>query len=328
MDRITTSALAGIAALPLLAAAQIAAAGEAARYSFASDTLGRDYAYTIYTPDGYEDGDLRYPHMYLLHGSFGNETDWLRKGNAKATLDRMIEEGRIPPAVVIMPGSESWWVDGYNEKAETAFFEDLIPHVESTWRVIPEREGRVIGGLSAGGYGTVNFVLEHPDMFAAGAALSPASYVPQPPESSSGNRHPAYLDAEGNYDPAKWTELNYTAHIDDYMAQETVVPLYINSGDHDVFDIAYHAAVLYQALREHQPDAVEFRVVDGDHEWRVWEETLPEALEFVFGHAAFPGGTLPASETDARQENAQGNGQDNTQDNAQGTAQDNGQAAQ
>jgi S-formylglutathione hydrolase FrmB len=49
-----------------------------------------------------------------------------------------------------------------------------------------------------------------------------------------------------------------------------VVPIYINSGDHDTFDISYHAAVLYQTLREHQPNAVEFRLVDGDHEWQVW----------------------------------------------------------
>ena len=282
-----------VVATSLFAFATTGFAGEVAHYTFPSKTLDRDYAYNIYLPDGYEDSGLEYPHMYLLHGSFGNENDWLVDGEAQQTLDRLIEEGRIPPAIVVMPGSESWWVDGYNEPAETAFFEDLIPHIEQTWRVIPEREGRVIGGLSAGGYGTVNFVLEHPDMFAAGAALSPASYVPAPPENSSGNRHPAYVDAEGNFDPAKWEELNYTAYIDDYKAQDTVVPLYINSGDHDVFDIAYHGAVLYQALREHQPGNVEFRVVDGDHEWQVWADTLPEALDYVFSYAARPRGTLP-----------------------------------
>ena len=281
-----------IAATLLAAPAQ---AGDITHRTFASDTLGRDYAYTIYLPDGYEDGDLTYPVMYLLHGSFGDENDWPVQGRLKQTADRLIEEGAIPPAIVVMPGSESWWVDGANEAAETAFFEDLIPHVEATWRAIPEREGRVVGGLSAGGYGTVNFVLEHPDMFAAGAALSPASYVPLPPEDSSAHRHPAYLDEAGEFDPALWEALNYTAHIDDYRAQDTIVPLYINSGDHDVFDIAYHAAVLYQALREHQPDAVEYRVVDGDHEWDVWVETLPEAMEYVFSHASRPRGAAPSN---------------------------------
>ena len=279
--------------LALFVAAVPAWAGQITHHSFASDTLGRDYAYNIYLPDGYEDSGIVYPVMYLLHGSFGNENRWPVNGKLQQTADRLIEEGRIPPAVVVMPGTKSWWVDGYNEAAETAFFADLSPHIESSWRVISEREGRVVGGLSAGGYGTVNFVLKHPDMFAAGAALSPASYVPLPPESSSANRHPAYLDAEGNFDPEKWKELNYPAFIDDYKAQDTVVPLYINSGDHDVFDIAYHAAVLYQALREHQPDKVEYRVIDGDHEWQVWVDTLPEAMEFVFSHTARPRGQTP-----------------------------------
>lgn len=130
-------------------------------------------------------------------------------------------------------------------------------------------------------------------MFAAGAALSPASYVPVPPSHSSGTRHPAYLDADGNFDSAKWDELNYTSYIDAYKAQDMVVPLYINSGDHDTFDIAYHAAVLYQTLREHQPNAVEFRVVDGDHEWQVWTNTLPEAMEYVFSFTSRPQGVAP-----------------------------------
>ena len=268
------------------------AAGEIAHYTFPSDVLGRDYPYTVYLPDGYGDSDLDYPTLYLLHGSFGDENDWAVHGaTCSAPPTGLIAAGarsRRPSSSC--PAAESWWVDGYNEPAETAFVEDLISHVENAYRVIGEREGRVIGGLSAGGYGTVNLVLEHPELFAAGAALSPASYVPVPPESSSGNRHPAYLDENGEFDADQWQSLNYTAYIDDYKAQGLVVPLYINSGDHDVFDIAYHAAVLYQALREHQPDAVEYRVVDGDHEWRVWRDTLPEAMTYVFSHASRPRG--------------------------------------
>lgn len=269
-------------------------AGEVATYHFASETLGRDYVYSIYLPDGYHDSQMQYPHLYLLHGNGGNERTWVTDGNAASILDQEIGAGTIPPAVVIMPSSPSWWVDGYNEPAETAFFDDLIPHVEATWRVIPERAGRAVAGLSAGGFGTVNFALEHPEMFAAAAALSPASYVPVPPSHSSGNRSASFVGPDGAFDPDKWAELNYTAYIDDYLAQDVVVPMYINSGDHDTFDIAYHGAVLYQKLREHQPQQVEFRVVDGDHEWKVWQETLPEALDFVFSHTALPRGAMPA----------------------------------
>ena len=142
----------------------------------------------------------------------------------------------------------------------------------------------------AGGYGTINFVLERPDMFAAGAALSPASYLPYPPPTSSAHRHPAFLASDGKFDEELWDQLNYTQYIEAYKVQDVVVPLYINSGDHDRFDIAYHAAVLYQSLREHQPNRVEFRVVDGDHEWAVWAGTLPEALTYIFQFSSRPTG--------------------------------------
>ncbi len=269
-------------------------AGEITKRSFRSETLGRQYDYTIYLPDGYGNSNLAYPALYLLHGSGGNENDWPVKGEAGQTLDRLIEAGDIPPMVVIMPASKSWWVDGYNEAAETAFFDDLIPHVESSYDVIEAREGRMVAGLSAGGYGTVNFILEHPDMFASAAALSPAVYIPQPPSNSSGNTHPAYLDAEGNYDPEKWSELNYPNYMDAYKAQDQVVPLYINSGDHDKFQIAYHAAVLYNDLLAHQPEAVEYRVIDGDHEWHVWVDGLADALPFMARYVSRPVVDTPA----------------------------------
>ncbi len=256
--------------------------------TFASETLSRDYAYNVYLPDGYDNSGLSYPVLYLLHGSGSNENAWLGDAALPQTADHLIEIGAIPPAIIVMPGSRSWWVDGHNEMAEAAFFNDLIPHIETNWRVIPEREGRVLAGISAGGYGTVNFVLEHPDMFAAGGAISPASYVPVPPLHSAAQKHATYLKADGTFDRQMWEKLNYTQHIDAYKTQNTIVPLYISSGDHDTFDIAYHSAVLYQALRVHQPDFVEFRVIDGGHEWAVWSIALPEAIEYVFRYASRP----------------------------------------
>jgi len=280
-----------VAALGLLIALP-GQAGTITKRTFPSETLGRDYAYTIYLPDGYETSGLSYPVLYLLHGAGGDENEWPVKGQVQPTADALIAEGRMPPALIVMPGhTQAWWVDGNAENAETAFIEEVIPHIEANFRAIPDRSGRVVAGLSAGGYGTVNFVLKHPGLFAAGAALSPAVYVPVPPEHSSGRRHPPF-QKDGAFDPASWERLNYPQHIDAYKAQDLKVPLYINSGDHDTFDIAYHAAVLYQAFREHQPELVEYRVIDGDHEWPVWVATLGDAMAYVFQYTSRPVGMV------------------------------------
>jgi enterochelin esterase-like enzyme len=290
-------ALHNVTALLLAAlAATGALAGTVEHHEFPSATLDRPYAYEIYLPDDYAESELHYPVLYLLHGSGGSETDWVKKGDLVTTADRLIDEGAVPPAIVVMPGGRSWWIDGHNEAGETAFLEDLMPEVAARWRTLGTRDGRLIAGLSAGGYGATNLALSHPERFAAAAALSPASYVPTPPPTSSAHRHPAFLDAEGRFDQALWKARNYPPRLQEYLAQDRIVPFWVMSGDHDTFDIAWHAAALYQALRDHQPgqvepDRVEFRVVDGDHEWSVWAEALPEAVTWLFGHVQGPRAT-------------------------------------
>ncbi|MEM6817705.1 MAG: alpha/beta hydrolase-fold protein [Pseudomonadota bacterium] len=269
------------ASLSLLAI-HSAIAGEVTVDVFPSKTLGRDYESIIYVPDGYDsDADETYPVVYLLHGSFLSAEMWTEGLSIGARLDAMITDGKIPPVIAVMPTSESWWMDGLNEKAETAFFGELIPRIENGWAASPEREDRFVAGISAGGFGTIGYTMKHPDMFAAGAALSPASYEDLPPANSSAYEHPSFLDASGEFDEALWRSVNYPAFIDAYMKQDQVVSLYINSGDHDALDIAYHATVLYQRLRVHQPENTELRIVDGDHEFEVWDKTLDDALEFL-----------------------------------------------
>lgn len=248
---------------------------------FSSALLGRDYPYTIYLPPGYDESTDAYPALYLLHGSFSDETEWLESGRIASLADRLIADGTIPPVVIVMPGSESWWIDGYNEPAESALLNELIPHIEASWRVDPAREARLLGGVSAGGYGAVNLMLEHPDRFGAVLALAPAVYRPQPPADSSAYQHPSFLDASGNFDAAFWENSNYLSYLEGYAASGDRVPLFIGSGDDDVFDIAYHAAVLHQDIGALQPESVEFRVIDGGHDWETWRTMLPEALAFV-----------------------------------------------
>ncbi len=256
-------------------------AGEVTYHRFASEILGRDYPYALYLPEGYHESEQAYPVVYLLHGSFGSERDWVESGGLRQTADRLIREGRIPPMVIVMPGSESWWIDGHNEAARTAFLAELMPYIEQAWRVVPQREWRAIAGLSAGGYGTLNFMLERPELFAAAAALSPASYHPLPPRRSSAWRHPAFLDAAGRFDEALWQRSNYTAYLTDYLEREEVVPLYLSAGHRDRYNAEHYARVVRQALLPYQPELVSMEVLNGGHTWRVWRASLPNALAWI-----------------------------------------------
>jgi enterochelin esterase-like enzyme len=259
----------------------LVSAGDVFLETFKSEAIGRDYRYTVYLPDGYKTGEQRYPVLYLLHGAGGDENEWLAKGGLRETMDAMIARRLIQPMLVVMPGhTGAWWVDGAKEKGETALVKEVMPHAEGKYRVTAANGGRLIAGLSAGGYGTLNLMLKYPKMFAAAAILSPAIYDPVPPSHSSGVRNPPF-QKDGKFDADLWKSLNYPVHMDAYKKSGTIVPLYINSGDHDTFGIALQSAMLYEKLRLHQPRAIELRVVDGDHEWMVWRDTLGDALQFM-----------------------------------------------
>ncbi len=267
----------------------LAFAGEVRSESLASKTLGHDMPFLIYLPDGYQAGRLHYPVLYLLHGAGGNERSWLDMGHIKEKADRLVAKGTIPPALIVMPGCAGcWWVDGAKEKAETAFWSDLVPAIDLRYRTIATRGGRLVAGLSAGGYGAVRFALRHSESLAAVAALSPAIYTDTVPQLSAARTQPPFLGPDGKFSQDRWDQLNYPKLLDQYFDNPNPVPFYLVSADGDKFGIAFETALLFKRLFQRQPEKVELRVVDGDHSWKVWEAAIDNAMEYLFRYADRP----------------------------------------
>jgi enterochelin esterase-like enzyme len=209
----------------------------------------------------------------------------VEKGNIQRTADSLIASGEIPAAIIVMPDAGATWFVDRRDKMETAVIRDLIPDVEKTYRTLRTRDGRLIGGLSMGGYGSLRFALKYPEMFAAAALLSPAIYDPLPPLNSGARRAPPFATPE--FDEQAWRELNYPKLWDAYLAKKTPVPMYINSGDDDEFMIEAEATKLYSLLRANRQPA-ELRIVNGAHSWAVWESTIGDALKYIFRYSARP----------------------------------------
>jgi enterochelin esterase-like enzyme len=276
-----------VLALSLPAAASIVITRE-----FDSTALQRKWSYAVYLPDGYETSNLKYPVLYLLHGHGQDLYAWVNFGHIQPTTDELIAHGEIPPAIIVMPDAGTTWFVDRKEKMETAVIQDLIGDVQHTFRVIEARNGRVVAGLSMGGYGALRFVLKYPEMFAAAGLLSPAIYDPEVPQGSGARRAGVFGAAE--FDPQVWKELNYPTLWEAFLAKKIAVPMYINSGDDDDFFIEAEATRLYSLLRKNGQPA-ELRIVDGAHKWPVWESTIGDAMRYVFHYAA-----RPALVTDAK----------------------------
>lgn len=145
-----------------------------------STVCGDTRAYYVYTPPGYKPGlwSKRYPVLYLLHGNNDTAAGWTDVGKANFILDNLIAEKRATPMIVVMPfGHAVPYVGPQSNNTamvERYLVEEVMPQVESKYRVASGREDRAIVGLSMGGGHALHIGLSHLDRFSAVAAFSSA----------------------------------------------------------------------------------------------------------------------------------------------------------
>lgn len=152
--------------------------GSVSRVYYHSKSLGRMRRLHVYTPPGYETGTDKYPVFYLLHGAGDGDDSWTSVGRANFILDNLIAAGKAKPMIVVMPaghtGPFSFGAPPAsgssnplgNARFEDDLIQDIIPFVESRYRVLTGRENRAIAGLSMGGAQTINTVMLRPSEFA------------------------------------------------------------------------------------------------------------------------------------------------------------------
>ena len=148
---------------------------------FRSATAKSDVSYHLYRPSAYEtDPARRFPVVYWLHGSGGGQ-----KGipTIARLFDKAIEAGKLPPCLVVfvngLPmGMYVDWTDG-SAPVESMIIKDLIPHIDSTYRTVAAREGRLLDGFSMGGYGAARLGFKYPEIFRAVSIVGAGPLQPE-----------------------------------------------------------------------------------------------------------------------------------------------------
>ena len=145
----------------------------------------------VYTPPGYDDpknASIKYPVLYLLHGSGDDDSGWSGVGRANTIFDNLIHDGLMKPMVVVMPhghvprgnpttqpgqnipiGMPAKGPSGNSDFVrlfEKDLIGDVLPLVESMYRVYTDQPHRAIAGLSMGGSQSIRVGLANLDKFA------------------------------------------------------------------------------------------------------------------------------------------------------------------
>ena len=167
---------------------------------------------------------------------------------------------------------------------------DLIPHVDATYRTLSQREGRLVGGYSMGGYGALRYVLAYPQTFAGAIVLSPAVYTPLPPLDSSTREFGAFGIGDNLFDEKLYQNLNYPSLVADFEATSQRVGVFIAVGDDEWkhpnpedqrHDLDLEAHLVFNTLSRVRNIEAEFRVYDGGHDWMVWRRGFVEGMRFL-----------------------------------------------
>jgi enterochelin esterase-like enzyme len=161
------------------------------RHHYKSKITGDERDVLVYTPPGYNAAARKiYPVLYLLHGFSDAEDAWITVGRANVILDNLIARKQAKPMVIVMPlgygnmqilaggwqaSRGSNWKQFHDDsfsKFRDSLLKEIIPLVETNYRVSRDRNSRAIAGLSMGGEQSLVFGLNAPMPFAWIGAFS------------------------------------------------------------------------------------------------------------------------------------------------------------
>jgi enterochelin esterase family protein len=241
----------------------------------------------VYTPPGYEAGKTKYPVLYLLHGSGGDEAAWPDMGIANVIMDNLIAVGKAKPMIVVMPNAyaneyASLDLAGTRKAAPPgvgaggaagtptvesnvqAFAGDLVAFVDKNFRTLANRDNRALAGLSMGSGIAANVGFRKLDVFASVGLLSAGNFR----KSATSPGGTAWLES-----------INPAFQTDPAATNKKLKLFFMSCGTEDP-----RVDAMAQTTRDLQARNINvtFKTYPGEHEWKVWRHSLADMAPLLF----------------------------------------------
>lgn len=218
---------------------------------YRSSVNGRMKECYVYTPPHYETESGKYPVLYLQHGVGENETGWIWQGKMNFIMDNLIAQNKCKEMIVVMCSGYA-----FKESEDPIFFpgdfdsemmKDIIPFIESEFRVIGRRSARAIAGLSLGSAQAMQIADRHQDEFSALGVFSGVGL----------------LKCEG------------------FSKTETSPMLIFMSCGDEEKEICKQQLKLMPNIEANGDRCVQ-KTYEGYHEWFVWRKSLRDFAQLLF----------------------------------------------
>ena len=145
--------------------------GRMESFELAGERPGDARTIQVYLPAGYDEGRGTYPLLLVPQGP-----DWLERGLLAHSLDNLIGEEVCPLVAVFLTPTSQWWHEAGGTGTEEyigMLATELVPHLESTYRLSPGPAQRALMGTGGFGLTAIYATVLHPDVFGRAAAQSP-----------------------------------------------------------------------------------------------------------------------------------------------------------
>lgn len=141
----------------------------------------------VYLPASYDaEPNRRYPVVYFLHGYGATAQAYVNLLGLPGAVDEPMSAS-AREMILVLPDTFTVYNGSMYSNSPTIgdwegfIANDLVSHIDSNYRTVPERGSRGLAGHSMGGYGTLRIGMKHPEVFAAIFAMSSCCLMNQAP---------------------------------------------------------------------------------------------------------------------------------------------------
>lgn len=254
------------------------------KVDFMSKSLMRTVSINVILPVdkvflGKEEEVKPFKTLYLLHGIFGNNSDWI----SGTRIQSWAQEKNI--AVVMPSGENKFYINNeYTcERFSDFIGEELIEITRKMFHLSNKREDTFIAGLSMGGYGAIINGLKFNNTFGCIAGLSSALILDDVLSGDEGisavmGGRQYYTGIFGDLSKLRGSDKDYEALAKELSNRENVPKMYLCCGTEDYLINANRK--FRDLLLENNFD-VTYVEGPGEHNWYFWDEYILKVLEWL-----------------------------------------------